>query len=497
MCRRMLLEFEKKIADYVKANKLVGPAQRLLLAVSGGADSTALLHVMHALKAAGSLNCELLCAHVNHQLRGRDADLDEALVADQAAELKISLTTGRLDVREYSRREKLSIETAARQLRIQTLSRIAKENNCDAVVTAHQKNDNAETVIQRMARGTGFRGLAGIWPVRIFADGTKFIRPLLCAGRDEIIAYLQERNLQWCCDRTNTDCGYRRNFIRHKLLPELQRNANRSIVEQLSELAGSAHRFCRLISSHADDLWPEMVDCDGDKVTIDVGMFLSRPRPVKVEIVRRSLAQIGCGERYLTQKHYEKILQLAERNVTGKKFELPGEFIVYREYGKLTLSHNRECSVGQAPHYFDKSVTLKVPGRTRFGRYLIEAMLLEADGAGLGQFVAGKTNWVERFDLETIELPLTVRFRRAGDRFTPLGLKSQKKLGKFLTDQRIPRRLREKVLVIADAERIVWVCPVRMSEQAKVTNQTYRTLQLRITTFQERQNSVDVKELSK
>ena len=493
----MLSELEKKIADYVKANALAGPAQRLLLAVSGGADSTALLHVMHALKAAGSLHCELHCAHVNHQLRGRDADQDEAFVADQAAELKISLTTGRLDVREYSRREKLSIETAARQLRIQTLSRIAKENNCDAVVTAHQKNDNAETVIQRMARGTGFRGLAGIRPVRIFADGTKFISPLLCAGRDEIIAYLQEKNLQWCCDRTNADCAYRRNFIRHKLLPELQRDATHSIVDKLSELAGSAHRFCRLISARADKLWPEMVDCDGDKVTLDVETFLDRPTPVKVEIVRRSLAQIGCGERYLTQKHYEEILQLAGRNVTGKKFELPGEFIVCREYGKLTFSHNRECSVGQAPPYFDKSVTLKVPGRTRFGRYLIEAALLEADGAGLGQFVAGKSDWVERFDFETIELPLTVRFRRAGDRFIPLGLKSQKKLGKFLTDQRIPRRLREKVLVIADAERIVWVCPVRISEHAKVTNQTYRTLQLRITTSQERQNSVDVKELGK
>lgn len=500
----MLSEFEKKIADYVEDNDLAGSSQKLLLAVSGGADSTALLYVMHALKVAGVLNCEFLCAHLNHQLRGNDADLDQEFVFARAAELKLALITRRLDVREYSRREKLSIETAARQLRIQTLGEISKGNDCDAVVTAHQKNDNVETVIQRLARGTGFRGLAGIWPVRIFEDGTKFVRPLICVGRDEIKAYLRERNLQWRCDRTNADCTHRRNFIRHKLLPELQQKSDLSIVEKLSELSGSARNFYRLIAAHADKLWPEVADCDGDKVILDIEIFTSRPKPVKIELVRRCLAKIGCGERYLTQKHYENILELTEQNVSGRKCILPGNFIVYQEYGSLIFSSSRKIyrergvrgtMVGQAPPYDNGSVTVNVPGRSRFNEYVIEATILEAGEAKLEQFVSDKNRWVERFDFERIELPLKVRFRRAGDSFVPLGMKSQKKIGKFLTDQRLARRLREKVLVIADTEKIIWVYPVRISEDAKITGKTRKILRLQITNLSDRQNSVDATRL--
>jgi tRNA(Ile)-lysidine synthase len=504
----MLCDFEKKIADYAKANGLVGPEQRLLLAVSGGVDSTALLNVMHALKAAGSWNCELLCAHLNHQLRGNDADLDEAFVADQAAKLNLSLIVKRLHVREYRRREKLSIETAARQLRMSALTRIAQEKDCHAIVTAHQKNDNAETVIQRLARGTGLRGLAGIWPVRVFADGTKLMRPLLCVGRDESISYLREKNIQWRLDRTNADYVYRRNFIRHRLLPELQLSAAHSIVEQLSELSESARRFYWLTCKRADKFWPEISDCQGDNVILDVGMFLSQPRPVEVELIRRSLAQIGCGEKDLAHGHYEKILQLADQNVSGRKMELPGGYVVCREYGRLIFGSRRKDLVGQPfrlrsehvptlskghvpPYIDDRSLTLNLPGCTRFDEYVIEATVVEATEIELEHFVAEESNWVERFDLERIELPLTVRFRRAGDRFIPLGMTSQKRLGKFLTDQRVPRRLREKVLVVADVEKIVWICPLRISEQARITNGTRKILHLQITKLEDRQNTVD------
>jgi len=491
LCDRMLSEFEKKVADYLKANELLVSADRLLLAVSGGADSTALLHAINALKTGGILNAELLCAHMNHQLRTGDADLDEEFVVAQGAKLDVSVTTRRLDVSGYARHNKLSIETAARQLRIQALSEIARANNCDAIVTAHQKNDNAETIVQRLVRGTGFRGLAGIWPERVFADGTRIVRPLLCVGRDEIIAYLREGNLQWRRDHTNADCTYRRNYIRHRLLPEVQRNCSRPIVERLSRLAESARKFHRLICARADELWPDVACCDGDEIALDVGVFLIQPPSVKVELVRRTLAHIGCGERDLTEWHYRNILQLAERDVTGRKTELPGGFVVFREYGSLIFVNSRRRSVGQAPPYSDKSVTLNISGQTGFEGYVIEATVVEADEAEFERFVAGKGDHVERFDLEKIKMPLIVRSRRFGDTFVPLGLTSEKKVGKFLTAQRTPRRLRKEVLIVADSEKIIWVCPFRMSEQAKVTSETHRVLQLQIADLEGRQNSVD------
>ena len=486
MCNRMLSGFEKKVADYVKTNGLFASGRKVLLAVSGGADSTALLHVLHTLKAAGALNAEFVCAHVNHQLRGGDADRDEDFVAAQARELKVPVITRRLDVRRYARQSKLSIETAARQLRIQTLGDTARANGCDAIVTAHQKNDNAETILQRLARGTGFRGLAGIWPARVFADGIAFVRPLLCVGRDEILEYLRSRNLYWRDDRTNADCAYRRNYIRHRLLPELQQSCAHSIVEQLSELAGSARGFCSLIAACVDESWPEVADCADKEITLDVGTLLSQAPPVKIELVRRCLERIGCGERYLTQRHYDNFLQLAQRNVTGRKIQLPGGFVAVREYDKLILSRERACSVGQAPPYSDDSVTLDVPGQTRFGGCVMEATIVDADEAGFEQFVAGKTGRVERFDLEKLKLPLTIRRRRPGDRFVPLGQKSKKKIGKFLTAQRVPLRLREKVLIVADGDKTIWVCPVRISELAKVTNRTSSVLQLQVTVLEDR-----------
>ncbi len=494
LCSQMLSEFEKKVADFVRVNELAGSAKKLLLAVSGGADSTALLQAMQALKAEKVFTAELLCAHMNHQLRAGDADLDEEFVVTQAAKLKLPVTTRRLDVRGYSRRNKLSIETAARELRIEALSDIAKAGNCDAIVTAHQKNDNAETVLQRLTRGTGFRGLAGIWPARVFADGMKFIRPLLCVGRDEIVAYLREKNLKWREDHTNADCAYRRNYIRHRLLPEVQRNCTDSLVERLSELTRSARKFYDSVCAHTDELWPDLARFEGREISLDLKIFLNEPPPVKVELIRRSLSGVGCGERYLTQWHYESILRLAEQNVTGRRMELPGGFVVCREYGDLVFRPSRNRSVGQAPPCVDKqhdgTVTLNVPGQTRFGEYLIEATIVEGGDVGFGQFVEGKTSCVERFDPDRVRLPLIVRTRRPGDRFVPLGLTVEKKLGKFLTAQRVPHRMRKQVLVVADGEKIIWVWPIRMSEQAKVTADTRAVLQLQITDLNDRENSV-------
>ena len=487
----MLSEFEKKVTCFLKAEDLAGSAKRLLLAVSGGVDSAALLHVMHRFKMEKVLDVEFLCAHMNHQLRGRDADLDEEFVVTEAKKLDIPVITRRLDVKGFARENKLSTETAARQLRIEALSEIARTCSCDAIVTAHQKNDNAETVLQRLARGTGFRGLAGIWPQRVFDDGTKFMRPLLCAGRDEIIAYLKERNLQWRRDHTNADCAHRRNYIRHRLLPELQHGCANSLVERLFELARSAQKLHRLVCARADELWSDLAEVDDRETTLDAKKFLTQPASVKVELIRRSLTQIGCGERDLTQEHYENILQSAERNISGREIELPGGFVVRREYGNLTLCP----SAGQAPPHVDGgSVTLRVPGRTRFGENLIEATIHDADSAGVENFVKDKTSCVERFDLQRIKLPLIIRPRQPGDRFVPFGMTSEKKLGKFLTAQRVPQRLRKKVLVVADSEKIIWLWPFRMSGRAKISERTRRILQLQITDLGDRKNSVDAAE---
>lgn len=474
----MPLEFEKKVVDFIGGNSLVESEERILVAVSGGSDSTALLYSMHALKIENILSTDIVCAHINHQLRGADADMDEDFVIGLARDLNLPITTKRLDVRGFAHKSKLSIETAARMLRINTLQNIAKANNCSSIATAHHKNDNAETILHRLVRGTGFRGLAGIWPMRLFTDDIRFIRPLLSVTRTEIIEYLKTRNLQWRRDHTNADCTYTRNFIRHRLLPALQQDCTGSLVEQLSALAATARKFYTWVCNCTQKAWPQLADCSANVLKLNLQMFLTHPVPVKVELVRRGLSAVGCGQRDLKRQHFKRILQLAEKNVGGRKIELPAGFVVRREYGNLIFARSEKTS----PHdgLIEKSTCLQVPGKMKFGCYLIQAATLEADGGGIKKFKTEKNNCIESFDWDKIKLPLMVRSRKAGDRFWPLGLEAEKKIGKFLTAAKVPHHLRRKLLVIEDSEKIIWLWPVRIGERAKVTDETRKVLQLEI-----------------
>jgi tRNA(Ile)-lysidine synthase len=476
--QKMLSEFEQKVAGFVRANALFDSADAVLLAVSGGADSMALLHAMCALKSRGILSAAFSCAHINHQLRGAEADEDEAFVRLQAEELKLRVTSKRIDVHGFARANRLSIETAARKLRRETLLAIAGDNGCSGVVTGHQKNDNAETVLQRLARGTGYRGLAGIWPGKTFGGDVRFVRPLLCVTRDEIVTYLRKQNIEWRVDHTNADCGYRRNYIRHRLLPALQEQCSGSVVERLYTLARSAQRFYSLVCSQAEAAWPELAEVQNDKVTFSLHRFMSEPQMVRVALIRRGLAALGCGERDLTQRHYEGIVRLAEGSAAGKKLMLPGRFLAQRDCDALVLAPGGKK--GQGEERTKECAQIKIPGQTRFARCVIEAAFLEAPDTDFEKFKAQKSGCVEWFDRDKLKLPLSVRFRSAGDRFWPLGMPAEKKVGKFLTAAQVPQRFRRKVIVVTDREKIIWVCPIRISEQAKVTDQTQRILQLRI-----------------
>lgn len=464
---------EQKVADFIAAEGLLRPADKVLLAVSGGADSTALLNVVSSLKLAGVLPTQICCAHINHQLRGAEAQRDEDFVVSECRKLNIPLFQKRIDVRAYAKAGKLSIESAARKLRIDALLDIAAQQNCTCIATAHQKNDNAETILQRLSRGTGIRGLCGIWPAKEFEENIRFVRPLLCASRDEIIQYLSSRNLKWCIDNTNKNCTYRRNYIRHQLLPALQKNCDCNLIEQFAVLARVSRGFYRLICEKADAVWPDVTTVDEHEVILDSGRFAGQLPEVKIEIVRRALSRLDAGEQEITQQHYENIFRLSN----GDKLQLPESIEVLRKGGKIVFGRPSQKSVESG---LTEQIMLKAPGKTEFAGMLIEAEVFDFDEARFRKFKVDKSNFVEWFDLDSIRPPIMVRLRRRGDRFRPLGLKAEKKIGKFLTDTKISKTLREKLLVVADCEKTIWLCPVRISEQAKLTGRTKRILQLHI-----------------
>ncbi len=507
-------EIEKRVIEFIRTHRLFAGAKRILLAVSGGADSIALLHIAEALRAKGDLTAEFACAHVNHQLRGAASDADTQFVVDQANRLRLPVATRTADVRAHAKTYRLSVETAARELRLSKLAEMAREHGCAWVATGHQKNDNAETLVHRLLRGTGFRGLAGIWPARPFADDLWLARPLLCLTRDDLVQYLGRRDRRWRQDHTNVDLAYTRNTIRHRLLPALQDESRGPLVEELSALAASARELYERIRREAREARPTLARLADGKAVIDGPALTALPEPVAIELVRQTLVDLGCREDELKQCHYKGILELARKGVGGRRTSLPEGFAARYESQRVILGSmeeagrrsgagvDRSCSVGgtclrkrkhgtPAPPeqvrgsgpspVGSRPVILQVPGETRFGEYEIKARILERAGIERLQTGRDKTRFSEYLDFDRVKPPVTVRARQAGDRFQPLGMPDEKKVGKFLTTAKLPRDERFGVLVLADREKIIWLCPVRISERAKVTAETKRILSLTAT----------------
>jgi tRNA(Ile)-lysidine synthase len=482
----VLRRLEKKAREYIRRHGLFAEARRILLAVSGGADSVALLHAFASLRAAGALDAELVCAHINHRLRGPAGDEDERFVVEQASGLHVRVVTRAVDVHAYAHGQRLSVETAARQLRLAALGEMAREQGCTWVATGHQKNDNAETILHRLRRGTGFRGLAGIRPRRLLSDDLWLARPLLEVTREEVVRYLERRKLPWREDHTNADLAHTRNIIRHRLLPTLQQESRRCLVEELSALAASAGRLYDRIQWEAEAARLRLVKPAATGTAIDAPRLALLPEMVAMELIRQVLVSLGCGERDLTRQHYHNILRLARELRERTSISLPGRFTVRYEQGQVVVGTSASapaCRVGLAPPLSPPGlapVTIPVPGRLRYAGCEIDAAILDRYDAEFGKTKPDRHSLREYFDLDRLHAPIVVRTRQRGDRFQPLGSAGAKKVGKFLTTAKVPRDPRERILILADRERIIWVFPVRISEQAKITDRTHRVLQLTI-----------------
>jgi len=483
----MLDSLQTRVIEFIRLHELFAGAERVLLAVSGGADSVALLHIVATLQGCGLLSAKLVCAHVNHQLRDAESDGDERFVVEQAAGLGLSMVTTKVDVRRYAQDHRLSLETAARQVRLASLARMAKEHGCGWVATGHQKNDNAETVVHRLRRGTGFRGLAGIRPVRPFGDGLRLARPLLCLTRAEILTYLGEHGLPWREDRTNADTAHTRNYIRHRLLPTLQQEAEHSTIKELCDLAACAGRLHDRIRREADAAWGKLATPSQGEVSLCLLGLAALFEPVAIELIRLALAHLGSGERDLTAHHFKGILELAHHVSAGRSLSLPGGLVAQRRKDALVLTKPSRVGLAPPPPELatdqplrDRPAILNTPGVTKFAGWDVHARILPHGETEVRKTGRDKGRFIEYLDWDRVRPPLVVRHRRDGDRFQPLGMANEKKVGKFLTAAKVPDGLREQILIFADRERIVWVCPVRISERAKVTENTRQILELKV-----------------
>ena len=351
---------------------------------------------------------------------------------------------------------------------------IAQENDCDCVATAHQKNDNAETIIHRISRGTGFKGLAGIRPKTVL-NGTTFIRPLLCLSRKEIEDYLVSENTKWQMDRTNLDCRFTRNRIRHQILPVLQKQTKSDIVELLFVLSRHCLALSEAIEKQAKEALQKcVINRSEDFVSVDIDKFNDYPSLLKVEIIQNALQQCGIGLQKITTEHYDRIIKFLTESRTGKTLQLLDKAIIKKQQKSFYLGYPETCT--EKPD----TVTLKIPGSVCFSDWIIEIEVLPADKLDIKSFKQKKNNLVERFDLQQIKPPLIARCRQKGDKFKPFGLGISKKIGKFITSAKSDPNQRKKTFLVCDDEKILWLVPIRRSSEAPITNKSKNLLQIRI-----------------
>lgn len=463
----------------IRRRALLAPGGRVVVALSGGGDSVALVHLLRDLEADGHVRIAAL-AHFNHQLRAADSDDDAAFCRALAAGLGIPFEEGSADVRASARQLGRSIEDAARALRYAFLEAAADRLGAEAIAVGHSRDDQAETFLLRLLRGAGPQGLAAILP-----RAGRVIRPLLDIPRAELRAYAAERGLRFREDATNRDVAIPRNRVRHELLPYLEREFSPGIAEGLARAASIAREDDEYLRLSAIDLARSIVLTEGgadSDIDIDAAALVALHPAMAARVARMTLQARAPGA-FIGFDVVRRFLDFAAEARPGARLSLPGQQAVLSN-GRIRLRPEpaRRTPGGRLDgRLFASGFTfpLPVPGEVSLEPqgWAISAERLEAAGPDdktgsadqIGDVRTGRGPAVE-VAAEPLALPLMVRSRRPGDRFSPPGLGHRKKLHDYLIDRKVPREMRDSLPLVVDAEnRIVWVVGEAIAADFRVT----------------------------
>ncbi len=466
------ISLKERLLAFIREQDLVSPGETVLVAVSGGPDSVCLLHILNKVK--DELGIRLHAAHLNHRLRGADADADAGYVAALAKKLGIPATIAARDVGAYRKKRRLSLEEAAREVRYSFLAEAAAAGGAARVAVGHTADDHVETILMHLLRGSGPRGLRGLlaaspWPYP--GTGLTVIRPALGLSRAETDAYCRRHRLSARADATNDSLTPFRNRIRRELLP-LLREYNPQVAGALKRLARLAADDLAFIEATAGGLWGGPVRNEGEAVVFDKKPFLALPLALQRHLMRAAVERLTGTLKDIEAGHIEDIIEALGKS-SGKTIGLPGDLSFTIEPDRYVLAPD-SVSTCPFPPIVGETV-LKVPGRTELAGWAIEAALVSPQEAG----EKSHDEFTAYLDSAAVGGELAVRRRLPGDRFQPLGMGSPKKLNQFMIDARIPRGWRQRVPVVTAAGQIIWVVGFRIDERVRVTGATRQVLRIR------------------
>jgi tRNA(Ile)-lysidine synthase len=491
------IKLETKVIDFIRQYSLISPEEIVVVGVSGGADSVCLLHVLA--KWQKGLGIKLHVAHLNHQLRGVESEADTEYVSNLAGSLGIPITIDRQDVTAYRIERNSSVEEAARELRYAFLARVAREVGTSRIAIGHTRDDQVETILMHILRGTGITGLCGLAPcspmaydsqgmsLRAKRSNLLVIRPLLDITREETTRYCQEHQLDPRIDSSNRSLSFFRNRLRLQLLP-LLRQYNPSVDQALLRLADIAKEDNAFIEQQASGLWNEVARQENNAIYLDRKQIASLPIALQRQLLRTAVTKLAGDTRDIEASHIEAARRLLNKPV-GKRTSLPHGFICQGGYDELVIENiakqahfqSSTCPFPSLPGEFP----LKVPGKTIFPGWKVIADIIGEQGDSLSLRGILSTsegtcqiNLVADFDLHKTGTELFVCQRRPGDKFQPLGMGMPKKLTEFMVDAKIPRSWRGRIPIVCSPRQIIWVVGWRIDDRVKVNESSKEILRL-------------------
>lgn len=451
----------KTVLAFIREHDLFRKGEKIVVAVSGGADSVALLDILASLE---EYRLRLVVAHLNHQLRGTESDGDEAFVRDLAARYGIPCEVAIEDVLALSRSRKLSLEEAGRLARYRFFDSLAEKYDASAIALAHHADDQAETVLMRLIRGAGGGGLAGMAP-----KSGRYVRPFLHVRRSAIERYLATRGLSFRTDSSNRDTAFLRNRIRHELLPLLS-SYNPAISERLAgtgEILASDEAF---LAGIAEERFARLANMEGDVLSLPLDELAREPRALLLRLLRRAILEVKGDLRALSYSHIASIERILSSSRAHATLMLPGGVVVKKSYGKIRFS----ASAGEA--FVPYEMIIEGPGTYRLpggGELTVELASPPSDWRGVGNSIAC-------IDPAAAPFPWTVRTFRPGDSIRPLGMGGSKKVKDIFIDRKVPLDARRCIPLLFAGQTLLWVAGVQRGDAALVAADTGEMLRIEL-----------------
>lgn len=458
----------QQVIKTIQQYKMISSGDHVVIGVSGGADSVALLYVLHSLK--GRWKLMLTVAHLDHMLRGEESQKEAAFVKSLADGLEVPCVIEARDVRAFKNEKALSLQEAARDVRYGFFQDVLKRCSAHKIALGHHADDQAETVLMRLLRGASLKGLSGIPPVR---EGI-IIRPLIQSTKQELEGYLKEKNVPYVPDMSASEPHYLRNKIRHELIPLLQKEYNPKIIPALTRMADTLRQDEEALEAELTRIAGACMVKGRDTIRCSIGAIRKYHASLYGRLMRKIIAGLKGDTRCLSYKHIEAVCRLLDENGPSRLAQLPGGWCVWREYDALVFARQESSPAGYC-YTFDT-----IPECCSIKQLGLTLCFSVEHGEMDERALHTSDKHVAFFNYAEVQSPVVVRSWLPGDRFYPLGLGGCKKIKDFFVDRKVPVRQRHRVPILLFNNKVAWICGYRSDDRFKVTTDSHKVLKVRL-----------------